>query len=123
MQTNADNTVTYTPGADYTASYDDKTGELTIQFNLSSFPLGAEINGSVNVTPNPDNPFRPLGCTVFDRIEFLTPADTICVLMGMRRIELITQALLEGGRSAATPAVVHREPGPVRRSAPTDRRA
>lgn len=33
-----------------------------------------------NVTPNPANPFRPLGCVVFDRVEFLTPADTLSVL-------------------------------------------
>ncbi len=40
----------------------------------------------VNVQPNPGgatNPldkFLPLGCTIFDRIEFLTPADTLSVL-------------------------------------------
>lgn len=36
----------------------------------------------VNVTPNQQNPFRPLGCTIFDRVEALTPADTISVLTG-----------------------------------------
>ena len=35
-----------------------------------------------------------------------TSADTICVLMGMRRLEQITDALVAGGRSAATPAAV-----------------
>jgi hypothetical protein len=34
----------------------------------------------VNVTPNPADPFKPLNCVIFDRIEFLTPADTLCVL-------------------------------------------
>jgi hypothetical protein len=34
----------------------------------------------VNVVPNRDNAFRPLNCIVFDRVEFLTPADTLCVL-------------------------------------------
>jgi hypothetical protein len=34
----------------------------------------------VNVTPNPANAFKPLGCSIFDRVEFLTPADTLCVL-------------------------------------------
>ncbi len=34
----------------------------------------------VNVTANPLDPFQPLGCTVFDRVEFLTPADTLSVL-------------------------------------------
>lgn len=37
-----------------------------------------------------------------------TATDTICILMGMRRIEEITRAILEGGRSADTPvAVIH----------------
>ncbi len=35
-----------------------------------------------------------------------TATDTICVLMGMRRIELITQALIDGGRAPETPAAV-----------------
>lgn len=34
----------------------------------------------VNVMANPHNPFRPLHCSVFDRVEFLTPADTLSVL-------------------------------------------
>ena len=45
--------------------------------------FGGSINAHfeyVNVVPNPDNAFMPLGCTVFDRVEFLTPADTLCVL-------------------------------------------
>lgn len=33
-----------------------------------------------NVTPNPVDPFRPLACSVFDRVESLTPADTMSVL-------------------------------------------
>jgi uroporphyrinogen III methyltransferase/synthase len=32
--------------------------------------------------------------------------DTICVLMGMRRIEQITRALIDGGRAPETPAAV-----------------
>ncbi|HEX6274356.1 MAG TPA: uroporphyrinogen-III C-methyltransferase [Polyangiaceae bacterium] len=35
-----------------------------------------------------------------------TATDTVCVLMGMRRIEAITQALMDGGRSPETPAAV-----------------
>ena len=35
-----------------------------------------------------------------------TATDTICVLMGMRRIEAIAQALVDGGRSPETPAAV-----------------
>jgi hypothetical protein len=34
----------------------------------------------VNVVPNPINRFKPLHCHIFNRIEFLTPADTLCVL-------------------------------------------
>jgi hypothetical protein len=34
----------------------------------------------VNVDPNPYNPFRPYGCSTFDRVEILTPADTLSVL-------------------------------------------
>ena len=33
-------------------------------------------------------------------------ADTLCIVMGMRRIEEITSALIEGGRAAETPAAV-----------------
>lgn len=35
-----------------------------------------------------------------------TATDTICVLMGMRRIDPISRALIEGGRRADTPAAV-----------------
>lgn len=35
-----------------------------------------------------------------------TATDTLCVLMGMRRIEAITQALMDGGRAGTTPAAV-----------------
>jgi uroporphyrinogen III methyltransferase/synthase len=35
-----------------------------------------------------------------------TAGDTLCILMGMRRIEAITAALMEGGRAATTPAAV-----------------
>lgn len=34
----------------------------------------------VNVVPNPANAFRPLACVIFDRVEFLTPADTLSVM-------------------------------------------
>jgi uroporphyrinogen III methyltransferase/synthase len=35
-----------------------------------------------------------------------TATETLCVLMGMHRIEAITQALIDGGRPAQTPAAV-----------------
>jgi uroporphyrinogen III methyltransferase / synthase len=38
--------------------------------------------------------------------KLATATDTICVLMGMRRIAEITQAIIEGGRSPSTPAAV-----------------
>jgi uroporphyrinogen III methyltransferase/synthase len=38
--------------------------------------------------------------------KLATATDTICVLMGMRRIEEITQAIIDGGRSPETSAAV-----------------
>jgi uroporphyrinogen III methyltransferase/synthase len=38
--------------------------------------------------------------------KLATATDTICVLMGMRNIEAIAQAIVEGGRSPSTPAAV-----------------
>ncbi len=40
----------------------------------------------VNVIPSPQDPFSPLSCTVFDRMEFLSPADTLCVLSDCHNI-------------------------------------
>jgi len=33
-----------------------------------------------NVVRNPANPFQPLNCVDFDRLRYMTPADTLCVL-------------------------------------------
>jgi len=38
--------------------------------------------------------------------KLATATDTICVLMGMRRISEITQAIIDGGRAPSTPAAV-----------------
>jgi uroporphyrinogen III methyltransferase/synthase len=38
--------------------------------------------------------------------KLATATDTICILMGMRRIEDITAAILDGGRAPTTPAAV-----------------
>jgi uroporphyrinogen III methyltransferase/synthase len=38
--------------------------------------------------------------------KLATATDTICILMGMRNIEAITQAIIEGGRPGTTPAAV-----------------
>ncbi len=39
-------------------------------------------------------------------LKLATATDTICVLMGMRRIEQIAQAIIDGGRDPNTPAAV-----------------
>jgi uroporphyrinogen III methyltransferase/synthase len=39
-------------------------------------------------------------------LKLATATDTICILMGMRRIEDIMRAIIAGGRSAATPVAV-----------------
>lgn len=47
--------------------------------------LGGSTNvhfNYVNVDRNPLNQFRPFGCAIFDRVEALTPADTLSVLTG-----------------------------------------
>jgi uroporphyrinogen III methyltransferase / synthase len=38
--------------------------------------------------------------------KLATATDTLCILMGMRRLEAITRAILEGGRAPETPAAV-----------------
>ena len=45
----------YTLGVDYTTSYNAATGELTITFITASFSLGESVQGTVDVTPNPDS--------------------------------------------------------------------
>ena len=47
----------------------------------------------VNVVPNRANRFRPLGCFIFDRVEFLTPADTLSVLTACHNATAGTQEL------------------------------
>ncbi|MHC5209276.1 MAG: SdrD B-like domain-containing protein [Planctomycetota bacterium] len=47
------------------------------------FSVGGSTNVHyqyVNTVANPADPFKPLGCSVFDRIEFLTPGDTLSIL-------------------------------------------
>lgn len=38
--------------------------------------------------------------------KLATATDTVCILMGMRRLRFIVQALIDGGRSPTTPTVV-----------------
>jgi hypothetical protein len=45
----------------------------------------------VNVVRNRDNHFRPLNCIIYDRVEFLTPADTLSVLTSCHNATAGTQ--------------------------------
>ena len=52
---------------------------------MTKISFGGSTNAHfvyVNVVRNILNPFRPLACNVFDRVEFLTPADSLSVLTG-----------------------------------------
>ncbi|HTM45809.1 MAG TPA: uroporphyrinogen-III C-methyltransferase [Polyangiaceae bacterium] len=44
--------------------------------------------------------------TEADWKKLATATDTICILMGMRKLDFITQALIAGGRDPATPSLV-----------------
>ncbi len=51
--------------------------------NSNTDPVGGSTNVMyeyVNTIPNPDDSQLPLGCFVVDRVEVLTPADTLSVL-------------------------------------------
>jgi hypothetical protein len=56
--------------------------------NINTMPMTPNSFGGstlvhyeyANTIPNPSEPQLPLGCVVFDRVEFLTPADTLSVL-------------------------------------------
>jgi hypothetical protein len=57
------------------------TGICVTNTNLQ--PVSGDTNAHyeyANVIPNPNDPFKPLNCIVFDRVEYLTPADTLCVV-------------------------------------------
>jgi hypothetical protein len=67
--------------------------------NINSVPMtrisfGGSTNVHyqyVNVTPNLLNKFRPVNCLIYDRVEFLTPADTLSVLTACHNATFGTQ--------------------------------
>jgi hypothetical protein len=57
------------------------TNTNTYPQNPTSFGGSTNVHYQYfNVVKNPANAFQPLNCVDFDRREFLTPADTLCVL-------------------------------------------
>jgi uroporphyrinogen III methyltransferase/synthase len=63
-----------------------------------------ELSSSVTFITGSDRAGKQWSPESWKRLA--TASDTICVLMGMRQIEQITSALIDGGRSADTPAAV-----------------
>jgi len=92
--------------------------EAGIEFEIVpavSSPVGAatyagiplthrELSSSVTFITGSDRAGVPWSPDSWKKLA--TATDTICVLMGMRRIDAITAALVEGGRHPATPAAV-----------------
>lgn len=63
-----------------------------------------ELSSSVTFITGSDKEGRDWSPEAWRKLG--TATDTLCILMGMRRIYEITQALLDGGRAASTPAAV-----------------
>ena len=63
-----------------------------------------ELSSSVTFITGSDRAGKEWSAVAWRKLS--TATDTICVLMGMRRIEEITLALIEGGRAASTPCAV-----------------
>lgn len=63
-----------------------------------------ELSSSVTFITGSDRAGVPWSPDSWKKLA--TATDTICVLMGMRRIDAITAAIVEGGRDPATPAAV-----------------
>jgi len=63
-----------------------------------------EVSGSVTFITGSDRAGKEWSPESWKKLA--TATDTICVLMGMRRIGEITRAIIEGGRSPSTPAAV-----------------
>jgi uroporphyrinogen III methyltransferase / synthase len=63
-----------------------------------------EVSGSVTFITGSDRAGKDWSPESWKKLA--TATDTICVLMGMRRIREITQAIIDGGRSPSTPAAV-----------------
>jgi uroporphyrinogen III methyltransferase / synthase len=63
-----------------------------------------ELSGSVTFITGSDRAGKEWSPESWKKLA--TATDTICVLMGMRRIAEITRAIIEGGRAPSTPAAV-----------------
>lgn len=63
-----------------------------------------DLSSSVTLITGSDREGREWSPEAWRKLA--TATGTICVLMGMRRIEAITQAIIDGGRSPSTPAAV-----------------
>jgi len=63
-----------------------------------------DLSGSVTFITGSDRAGKEWSDEAWKKLA--TATDTMCILMGMRRIEQITQAILEGGRSPNTPVAV-----------------
>ncbi|MEY4545532.1 MAG: hypothetical protein RL685_1727 [Pseudomonadota bacterium] len=63
-----------------------------------------DLSSSVTFITGSDREGRAWSPDAWHRLA--TATDTICVLMGMQRIDAICTALIDGGRSAQTPAAV-----------------
>jgi len=63
-----------------------------------------ELSSSVTFITGSDRAGTPWSPESWKKLA--TATDTICILMGMRRIDPITRALIEGGRSPETPTAV-----------------
>lgn len=63
-----------------------------------------ELSSSVTFITGSDKEGRDWSPGAWHKLA--TATDTLCILMGMRRIREITRALLDGGRAPATPAAV-----------------
>lgn len=63
-----------------------------------------DLSSSVTIITGSDRAGKPWSPESWQRLS--TATDTLCILMGMRRIQEITEALLAGGRSGSTPVAV-----------------
>jgi len=63
-----------------------------------------DLSSSVTFITGSDQAGKEWSPAAWEKLA--TATGTICILMGMRRLEEITQAIVQGGRSPATPAAV-----------------
>jgi uroporphyrinogen III methyltransferase / synthase len=63
-----------------------------------------DLSSSVTIITGSDRAGKQWSPEAWKRLA--TASDTICVLMGMRRIEAIASALIDGGRAPSTPTAI-----------------